>query len=176
MAETKSNLEREYIIPLRREYMKVPRYERTGKAIKAIKKFIAKHMKVPERDIDKVKIDKYFNNEIWSRGRKSPPAKIRVKARKEGDIIKVDFVEIPEYVKFLKSKNEKFHKKPDVKEAKKEIPVPVEQSPEGKKDEVEKEKATEIQNIKQAEQMAKAQKHTTKFEKAKRPTRMALEK
>ncbi len=176
MANT-DNLQREYVIPLRREFMKVPGYERTGKAIKAIKKFIAKHMKVPERDIDKVKIDKYLNNELWSKGRANPPARVKVKAIKEGDIVKVDFVEVPQHVQFLKSKDEKFRKKPEVKEEKKEeLPKQVEQTPEEKKDEIEKEKATEIQNIKQAEQMAKAQKHTTKAEKAKRPTRMALQK
>ena len=79
MAETKTQtvkemqkLEREYIIPLRSEWRKVANYRRTGRAVKAIKKFIAKHMKVPDRDLDKVKLDMYLNNELWFRGRKKP--------------------------------------------------------------------------------------------------------
>ena len=35
MAENKT-LEREYVIPLKREWLKVPRYERTSKAIKTV--------------------------------------------------------------------------------------------------------------------------------------------
>src|SRR3989338_9112388 len=92
-------LEREYIIPLRREWLKVPMYERTGRAIKAIKKFIAKNMKVIDRDVSKVKLDVYFNNEIWFRGRANPPSKIKVKAVKEGDIVKVGLADIPEHIK-----------------------------------------------------------------------------
>src|SRR3989344_1137762 len=105
MAETKV-IEREYTIPLRRAWLKVPHYERTGKAIKIIKKFIAKHMKIPDRDVNKVKLDVFLNNQIWFRGRKSPPSKVKIKVRKENDIVKVDFVEVPEYVKFLKVKLE----------------------------------------------------------------------
>ena len=56
MPEQKSEkFEREYIIPLRREWQKVANYRRTGRAVKEIKKFIAKHMKVPDRDFSKVK-------------------------------------------------------------------------------------------------------------------------
>ena len=67
MAKTKQiPVEREYIINLRREIMKVPRYKRTPKALKAIKEFIAKHMRVAERDIKKVKIDKWLNRNYGS--------------------------------------------------------------------------------------------------------------
>ena len=46
-------LEREYVIPLRVQWKKVPRYKRAAKATKAIKEFLAKHMKVKDRDINK---------------------------------------------------------------------------------------------------------------------------
>ena len=49
--------EREYVIPLRKEWRKVANYRRTGRAVKEIKKFIARHMKVPDRDLNKVKLD-----------------------------------------------------------------------------------------------------------------------
>ena len=160
MAEVKTQkLEREYVIPLRREFLKMPQYRRGGRAIKTIKKFIAKHMKVPERDTDKVKLDIYLNNEVLFRGRKNPPSKIKVKAVKEGEIVKVSLAETPEHVKFLKLKHSKMHKKAEKvapKEEKAETKTEAE-----KEDEKEKEKAVAEQNIKQAEQQAKAQKHLT---------------
>jgi len=178
MADKKSdNLEREYVIPLRRHWLRVPQYERTGKAIKAIKKFIAKHMKVSERDVDKVKLDMYMNNEIWFRGRRHPPAKVKVRAVKEGDIVKVQLVELPEHVKFLKAKHEKIHKLPEKKEEKKVEEKPEEKSEEAKKNESEKEKS--VAQLKEAEikQDAKAEKHTPKIDKHKtQPRRMALQK
>jgi large subunit ribosomal protein L31e len=172
-------LEREYVIPLRRAWQRVPAYERSGRAIKAIKIFIAKHMKVPERDTDKVKLDVYFNNEIWFRGRANPPAKVKVKAKKEGDLVHVTFVHVPEHVKFLKAKHEKRHKKSEKKSSISEKPAeqPKEETKteEQKTDEKEKEKAVEEMNIKQAEQQAKAQKHISKV-KAPEIHRMALKK
>src|SRR3989304_10170013 len=111
--------EREYVIPLRKAFLKVPGYRRAGKAARAIKIFIAKHMKVPERDIGKVKVDMYLNNEVWYRGKTNPPSKIKVKAIREGDIVKVEFVESPEHIKFLKAKHEKFHKPEEKKKEEK---------------------------------------------------------
>ncbi len=180
MAETQTKtLSKEYVIPLRRIWIRVPEYRRAGKAIKAIKKFIAKHMKVAERDLDKVKLDVYFNNEIWFRGRASPPAKVKVRAIKEGDIVRVEFAETPKYVNFLKKKHEKFQREAEKKEEakpKEEAEKKEEKTEEQKKDESEKEKAGEQQSIKQAEQQAKIEKHTTKVEKAAHPQRMALKK
>lgn len=181
MADTKQVLEREYIIPLRRVWLRVPKYERTGKAIKAIKQFIAKHMKVPDRDIEKVKLDIYFNNELWFRGRAHPPAKIKVRAIKEGDIVKVGFSETPQYVSFLKAKHEKLKKRATEKAEEKkaeEKPAEVkaeEKTEEQKVAEQEKEKAVEQQQIKQAEQQQRAEKHITKVKEPK-IQRMALKK
>lgn len=177
MAEHKHNkIEREYIIPLRRFWVNVPQYERTGKAIKTIKKFIAKHMKVEDRDVRKVKLDIHFNNELWFRGRANPPAKVKVKAVKEGDIVKVDFAEVPQYVKFVKSRVERKHKAPEEKTKKQEVATKKdEQSSVEKKDEVEKEKSVEEHNAKLADQDAKATKHLTKA-KEESYHRMALKK
>jgi large subunit ribosomal protein L31e len=183
MAETKtSKLEREYIIPLRRECMKVPQYRRTGRAVKAIKKFIAKHMKVPDRDLEKVKLDIYFNNNLWFRGRASPPSKIKVKATKEGDIVNVTFVEIPQHVKFLKARHERLSKEAEraapkeVAEAAKAEEKPAEKTEEQKKDESEKEKSVAESKAAEIKQEAKAQKHSTKPKKVQHPQRMALQK
>jgi len=167
---------KEYVIPLRRSWINLPRYKRTARAIKEIKEFVAKHMKVPDRDTSKVKVDVYLNNDLWFRGRKKPPAKIKVKATQEGELVKVEFVDMSEHVKFLKSKQEKKHKK-----AEKPIEKPAEEKPEEKtkeqkKEEAEKGKATEIQHAKDAAAAVKAQKHTTKPEKKQHPIRKALKK
>ncbi len=168
MAETQI-LEREYIIPLRREWRKVANYRRAGRAAKFIKKFIARHMKVPDRDVSKVKIDTYLNNEIWFRGRKKPPAKIKVKATKEKDIVKVELAETPEYVRFLKLKHEKRHKqsgKPEIKSPVKEIKETEEKS-EKKEEEKEKEQAVAEARQLEAKQEAKTLKHLTKIKEPK---------
>ncbi|MBI3334705.1 50S ribosomal protein L31e [Candidatus Pacearchaeota archaeon] len=170
-------LEREYVIPLRRHWLHVPHYERTGKAVKAIKQFIAKHMKVPDRDVYKVKLDVYFNNELWFKGRASPPHKIKVKARKEGELVHVTFVQEPKQVTFLKAKHGKRHKKAEVPVTPAEAPKEtVEKTEEQKTEEKEKEQAVAQQSLKEAKQEVKAQKHVTKVDKAQHPQRMALKK
>jgi len=180
MVEEKKQIkERIYVINLRREWLKVPRYERTGRAIKAIKKFIAKHMKVRDKDFSKIKLDSYLNNEIWFRGRANPPAKIKVKAIKEGEIVKVDFVEEPSHIKFLKSRSEKIHKeeiKKSEKEQKPEETKKEELSEKRKQEEIEKEKAVSEKKTEEIEQNFKIDKHLTKVKKATRQQRMALEK
>jgi large subunit ribosomal protein L31e len=172
-------LEREYVIPLRKEWLKVPMYRRSRRAVDAIRKFLAKHMKVENRDVNKVKLDVYFNNEIWFRGRTNPPAKVKVKAIKENGIVRVEFAEVPEYVKFLKGKHEKVQKRLDSK-APKEQPKAEEKkeekTEEEKKDEKEKEVSTAEANAKQLEIKAKEQKNVGKAQKTQRPVRMALQK
>ena len=68
-----TDLERKYIIPLRKEWLKVPRYKRSKKSIIAISEFCKKHMKS-----DDVKIGKNLNLLVWSRGMKNPPHKVEV--------------------------------------------------------------------------------------------------
>ena len=134
-----NNIEREYIIPLRRRWKIVPRYKRANKAIKTIKEFLVRHMKVRDRDLKKVRIDKYLNEAIWNRGIKNPPSKIKVKAIKENDIVRVELVEFSERLKFKKLKEEKREKK--AKEAGKK------KKAEEKKEEVGKVKTEEVKKI-----------------------------
>ena len=93
-----NNVERKYIIPLRKEFNKVPNYRKTQKAIKAIRNFIIKHMKVNE-----VKISKELNLEIWKHGRQNPPAKIEIKTIKEDNHARVTLPNLP----FEKKKEKK---------------------------------------------------------------------
>ena len=70
--------ERIYNIPLR-DVKNVSRNRRANYAIKLIRSFIAKHMKVPEEN---VWIDNKINEEVWKRGIQKPPSKITVKVVK----------------------------------------------------------------------------------------------
>ena len=156
--------------------MKVSRYKRTFRAVNTIKKFIAKHMKVEDRDVNKVKLDVYLNNELWFKGGRKPPIKIKVKAIKDGDIVKVELAEMPDKWKFLKARQEKIHKKSDKKKIKEEEKKE-EIKPEDEKKEAEKEKAesSAIAQEKTMEKIAKAQKHAPKDKKVV-THRMALKK
>jgi large subunit ribosomal protein L31e len=111
MAEKKivksSNIEREYIIPLRSKFKHVARYKKTPKAVKEVKKYLARHMKIYDRDLDNIKISKFVNEFIWARGIKNPPHKIKVKAVKQGQIVRVELVDMPDKLKFKKLREEK---------------------------------------------------------------------
>lgn len=98
-------LERQYVIPLRKEWLKVPKYKRAKKGIKAIKEFIAKHMKT---DMDNVKLSRWVNEKVWGRGIKSPPGKIKIKAVKDDkNIVHVEVFELSEKAKKFEEKEGK---------------------------------------------------------------------
>ncbi len=167
MAEEKSDivLEREYVIPLRRKWLKVPKYKRANKAIKSIKEFLARHMRVEERDLRKVKINKFLNHEIWFRGIKKPPARIKVKAKKlkNGDVY-AELAEIPEKVKWEIERDKRKEADAGAKKSadaeKKAEEKPEEEKEEAKeKDKVEKEKSTVEAGLKKAKIAAHEIKH-----------------
>ena len=165
-------LEKEYIIPLRRGWLKVPKYKRANKAIKTLKEFIVRHMKIYDRDLRKVKIDELVNNEIRCRGMYKPLAKIKVKAKKYDDgIVRIELINLPVHVKFAKLREEK-------KSAESEKKTKVEEKKEEKAEEIkpkiEEEKAEEIKEKKEAskeeglaksKQQAKEMKHISKDKK-----------
>ena len=104
-------IEREYVIPLREKGRSVPRYKKTPKAIKTVKEFLVKHMKIRDRDLKKIKIDRFVNEALWFRGIKNPPHKIKVKAIKQGDIVRVELVDVPEKLKYKKAREDKIEVK-----------------------------------------------------------------
>jgi len=153
-------LEREYIVPLRRGWLKVPKYKRANKAVKTLKEFIAKHMKIYDRDLRKIKIDILLNNEIRFRGMKKPPAKIKVKAVKfDDDIVRVELVNLPIHVQFkkLKDDKQKTEIKKKLKEKKEETKE--ETKEEETKETKEKEEASKEGSLRLSEKQAKEQKH-----------------
>ncbi|MBU0958430.1 MAG: 50S ribosomal protein L31e [Nanoarchaeota archaeon] len=146
-------MEREYIIPLREKCRVVPRYRKSEKAIKTIKEFIAKHMKVKDRDLTKVRLDSYVNELVWSRGIKNPPHKIKVKAIKEGEIVRVGVVELPARLKFKKQREENVSKK--AVEAVKKKKTLLEKAAEAKKEK--EESKTEEQKTDEADKKTEAE-------------------
>ncbi|MBU2104242.1 MAG: 50S ribosomal protein L31e [Nanoarchaeota archaeon] len=158
-------IEREYVIPLRAEWRKVPRYKRAAKAIKAIKEFLARHMKIYDRDLNKIKIDGYLNEFVWFRGIKKPPAKIKVKVIKEDDIVKVELAELPDKLKFKKIREEKRETKAKESVEKKKTFMQKLKEPGEKKPETEaqKEEDKKIESEKKTAVVEEGQ----KFEKAK---------
>ncbi|MBU2615907.1 MAG: 50S ribosomal protein L31e [Nanoarchaeota archaeon] len=100
-------LVREYTIPLRKKWMRTVRYKKTNKAVKAVKEFLARHMKVYDRDLNKIKLDIHLNEFIWAKGIKNPPSKVSVKAIKEEDIVRVELLAPSEKIKFKKQRLEK---------------------------------------------------------------------
>jgi large subunit ribosomal protein L31e len=182
--EIKIELEREYVIPLRREARKVPRYRRAKKAVKAMKEFLAKHMKVEGRDLKKVKIDIYLNNEVWFRGIKKPLHKVKVKAVKKGGIVYAELAELPKVVEFAKAR---FDKRAKAAEAGVKAPraAPKEEVAdkdgdgiEDKKEEAEDKKAGAEKAVKTEKAAVKTTKHTAKGAHLKKvaPVRKSLKK
>jgi large subunit ribosomal protein L31e len=183
--ESKIELEREYVIPLRRKISTVPRYRRAKKAIRVIREFLAKHMKVENRDISKIKIDKYLNQEIWFRGIKKPAAKIKVKAVKKDGIVYAELADIPEKVKFDMEKDkkrlivdQKKLKQIVKKEAGEKEMKEQRAEDQDKKEESEKEKAVVESGFKEQRAEAKEMRHEEKVshKKVTAPVRKALKK
>ena len=198
MAEVKKEkniekIEREYVIPLREKCRVVPRYKKANKAIKTIKEFLVRHMKLYDQDLKKIKIDKYLNEVIWARGIRKPPIKVRVKAIREGDTVKVEAMELSKKLGFKKARENKIEekakeslKKKKEKTAEKIVEEkPLEEKPEEDKNKVEKKKSEsekikasgeETKNIEKA--AAKQIKHQIggKTKQPKRPQRKSLAK
>ena len=91
--EKKKELEEEiveekfYTIPLGKAWIS-QRKKRAPKAMRIIKSFVRKHMKIRteaegEEEAEMLVISNEVNEKIWSRGIEKPPRKIRVRAAKD---------------------------------------------------------------------------------------------
>ncbi|MCK5449368.1 50S ribosomal protein L31e [Candidatus Pacearchaeota archaeon] len=175
----KVELEREYVVPLRKGSLKVPQYRRAKKAVKTLKEFLAKHMKIEDRDLRKVKVDIYLNNELWFKGIKKPVSKIKVKAVKKGGIVYAELAEVPEAVKFAKAWNEKRDTVADKEKVKAPKVAPAEKKTEEEKvEEKEDVKAGAEMDAKVEKAKVKTQKHTAQGSHLKKtmPVRKSLKK
>ncbi|WP_267641478.1 50S ribosomal protein L31e [Haloarchaeobius amylolyticus] len=78
--------ERVVTVPLR-DVNAEAKHKRADKAMTLIREHLAQHFKVDE---DAVRLDPSINEAVWSRGRKKPPSKLRVRAARfdeEGEAV-----------------------------------------------------------------------------------------
>ena len=146
MADTKK-LEREYVIPLRKEWLKTPMHKRAKKAVRAVRMFLARHMKVEFED---ARLGRFLNEYLWARGQKHPPAKVKVKVVREENIARAELADLSEKQKKIleeEKKTEEMRKKEKEEQekaakAKEEAEKKAEKAEkkEGKKKETEEEK------------------------------------
>ena len=97
--------ERIYTIPLRKEWQKVSIHGRGGKANRAAKEFLNKHMK------KEVKLGPYLNEFIWGKGNRHPPPRVKVRIEQDGETLTAELINAPR-------KEKKTEKKADKKEVK----------------------------------------------------------
>ncbi len=141
---------RTYTVPLRREYLKTPKWRRAEKAVSTLRSFVERHSKVEE-----IKIGKWVNESIWKRGAKNPPSRVRVDVKRVADTVTVELSELPKKAKT------------------KEIPAKVEEKPEEKKEEKPKEvkpKTTKKTPVKKKAAPKKTSKSPAKKPVAKKVT------
>ena len=102
--------EKIYTIPLRKEWLKVPIYKRSAKAIRATKQFLSKHLK------KEVMLGPYLNEFIWGKGNRHPPGKVKVRVEEEGEKLVAELINAPKKEKKAekKSKVPKFLQKKEV--------------------------------------------------------------
>ena len=120
-ATAEKTLERTYNVPLRKEYMKAPRWNRTKKAVTALRQFLAKHMKSED-----VRLSRELNEAVWKHGIKNPPHHIKVKAVKDDKgVVKAELfgAEKPASKKKDKTEKKETGAKKEAKSAKKEAQV-----------------------------------------------------
>ncbi len=89
-----ADLERTYTIPLRKQIIKVVRYQRSKKAVTGVIEFMMRHMKQPDKK--KIKVGQALNLHIWKHGIKNPPPRVKVTAVKNSEgIVTVELFGAP---------------------------------------------------------------------------------
>ena len=108
MVEDKE-IERVFVIPLRNA-KRVKSSKAAPKAIKIVRSYLTRHMKV---EAEKIWIDDSLNHEIWSKGKNNIPNKIRVRAVKfEDGVVEASLPELG----FKKSRRELLKEEREKKE------------------------------------------------------------
>ncbi len=89
--EAEKEIERIYVVPLRQPKIG-PASKAAPRAVKQVRTFMTKHMKVAKQD---VWIDDSLNKALWSHGKYKIPSKIRVRAIKfEDGVVEVTLPEL----------------------------------------------------------------------------------
>ena len=80
-------MERTINIPLRKAYLKAPKYVRTNRAVREVRMHLMRHMKSSN-----VKLGEELNKLLWARGDSKPPHHVLVLAKKEDDVVYAELV------------------------------------------------------------------------------------
>ncbi|MEM2949411.1 MAG: 50S ribosomal protein L31e [Candidatus Bilamarchaeaceae archaeon] len=149
--------ERVYIVPLGKAYL-TTRTRRARRAIDILRDFIRKHAKT---DGDNVRISNALNSYLWSRSRKKPPRRVKIKVLKQDE-------KVMAYLYDEKIEEKKPEEKPK-EEIKKEEKKPEEKPPEEKKETKLKkeEQAKEEEALAEKEAKKAIEKEETKIESAR---------
>jgi large subunit ribosomal protein L31e len=106
-------MEKIFTIPLRRDFLKAPKWKRTNRSVRTVKDFLKRHMKVEE-----VKLNAELNEALWEKGSKNPPSKIKVHSTVEEGVAWANLIEhkitIPEKEDKEKKKEKKKEKEEEV--------------------------------------------------------------
>lgn len=99
--------EKLFTIPLRKQWLKVPKNKRAKRSINTIRAYLSRHMKIPETE---VKISTNLNDSVWIRGAGKPPGRTKIKAYFDAEAGMV-FASLPDEVFPIKDKKGKSKEK-----------------------------------------------------------------
>ena len=100
--------EKLFTIPLRKQWLKVPKNKRAKRSISTIRAYLSRHMKIPETE---VRISTKLNDSVWIRGAGKPPGRTKIKASFDAEAGMV-FASLPDEVFPIKDKKGKSKEKP----------------------------------------------------------------
>ena len=110
-------MERTYTIPLRKAYLKTPKYVRTNRAVREVRMYLQHHMKMKD-----IRLGEALNNTLWARGNKFPPSRVTVLVKKEDDVAYAELAGTDFKKKDFGEKEESEKKEKPAKEAKTNTP------------------------------------------------------
>lgn len=95
-----------HTIPLRRDFIKVPKYRRAKRAVNFIKKYVKRHSKQ-----ENIKIGSELNQHIWENGIRNPPGKVKVEILVDEDVAIVNLPGLLQPKEETKAEDKKESKK-----------------------------------------------------------------
>ncbi|HLC72032.1 MAG TPA: hypothetical protein VJH37_00455 [Candidatus Nanoarchaeia archaeon] len=82
--------EQTFNIPLRKEFQKVPSWNKAKKAVKATRAFLIKKTKS-----ENVLLGKHLHKELMKHGRQNPPHHVKVRVWKDGEKMRAELIDAP---------------------------------------------------------------------------------
>jgi large subunit ribosomal protein L31e len=154
--EAKEKIERSYNVPLRKSFRPTAKHKKTPRALRTLRDFLKKHMKVEE-----VKLGMHLNEHLWKHGIKNPPHHVKVHVIKEGNVARAELegFEFKEAVKSEKKEPETMKDKLAAKLGAKEV---VEEKKKADEKKPEEKKAEENKEAPKAEKKEASAKEKTR--------------